>query len=227
MDNEEIFDNIANEYDKLLEKNLSHYGKDIDYYSEYKVKLISQKIPAQPQKILEFGCGIGRNIEYLKQYFPESNTITGSDISKKSLEYAKKQKKNKGVSFLEINELKNKSYDLIFVAGVFHHIPPEERRETMRVLHSLLAEEGRMFIFEHNPYNPLTRRAVNTCPFDEGVTLLNQREFFKLVEGINLQVVKMRFCLFFPSVLKKLAFLERFIWWLPFGGQYVVEIKRI
>ena len=42
-------------------------------------------------------------------------------------------------------------------------------------LHRVLAVGGMVIVFEHNPMNPLTVRAVNNCPFDENAVLVNAR----------------------------------------------------
>ena len=36
----------------------------------------------------------------------------------------------------------------------------------------VLKPQGLLFVFEHNPLNPLTRHAVDTCPFDENAVLI-------------------------------------------------------
>ena len=39
----------------------------------------------------------------------------------------------------------------------------------------MLKPGGMLFVFEHNPLNPLTRHAVNTCVFDENAHLILAR----------------------------------------------------
>lgn len=228
MDNEKSFDDIAKDYDALLDKNLSKYGKDISYYAEYKLRLV-KKMTTQdrPDQFLEFGCGTGRNLKYIKIYFPKSN-ITAADLSHQSLRYASEQPDNEGVFFTDINRLMERGirFDLIFIANVFHHIVPEKRAYTMTRLSNLLADNGELFIFEHNQYNPLTRRAVNTCPFDEGVTLLKPIDLLKLARDNDLQVVLKHYCLFLPSMLKRFAFIERFLSYIPMGAQYFVKLEK-
>ncbi len=69
-----------------------------------------ESITDTPQKILEYGCGIGRNLEFIKQYFPKSG-ISGCDISKESLQYAKK---NNGITLYHLGKDKiDEKFDLI------------------------------------------------------------------------------------------------------------------
>jgi hypothetical protein len=49
---------------------------------------------------------------------------------------------------------------------VFHHIEPEFRPKAIRDISELLRERGNIFIFEHNPFNPITNYLVKTCIFD-------------------------------------------------------------
>ena len=84
----------------------------------------------------------------------------------------------------------------------------------------LLSDEGSLFVFEHNPFNPVTRRIVNTCPFDRGAVLLRPKEVSDLVRGTGLETKERGYCLFFPGFLRGLRRLEKYLFWLPLGGQY-------
>jgi ubiquinone/menaquinone biosynthesis C-methylase UbiE len=63
-------------------------------------------------------------------------------------------------------------FDLAFLACVLHHIPHSEHVEILQEVRRVLRPGGALVIFEHNPYNPLTVRAVKSCPFDENAVLL-------------------------------------------------------
>lgn len=52
----------------------------------------------------------------------------------------------------------------MFAACVFHHIDQREHAALLRELLRVLASGGIALVYEHNPYNPITRHAVNTCP---------------------------------------------------------------
>ncbi len=227
MDSKELFDDVAKRYDHLLRENLGAYGKDIAYYAEYKVKLTTRMVRNRyPRRILEFGCGTGRNSRHLIHYFPEAD-ITGCDISEESIEQAKRN--NPGPRYATFDEVRGagKPFDLIFVACVFHHIMPRHRDTALSQLHALLTPAGEMIFFEHNPYNPLTMRAVTTCPFDKGAILLKPDELIRRAAKLNFRLQKRRFCLFFPSVLKIFSPFEIFLSRIPLGGQYVVCLAKI
>jgi SAM-dependent methyltransferase len=215
------FDKYAEDYEKLLGEQLSFFDSNNDYFAEYKIDIIKKHIDGTPKRILEYGCGVGRNLKYLTRHF-EHSIIYACDISQRSLERAKAD--NPSIKFFLLGQdTIVEKFDLILVALVFHHIEPRLRTNVMRDIVNLLAEEGNIFIFEHNPYNPVTRYLVNTCVFDDDAVLLNKRELFKLLIEANLSINAWRYTLFFPSFLKKLRFLEPILGYLPFGGQYFIK----
>lgn len=218
------FDEYAENYQKILQEQLSFFDGNEGYFAEYKIEIIKKYIKNTPKKILEYGCGVGRNLKYLIQHFQQS-IIYAADISKKSLDIAKAD--NPSVQFFLLGEdtIVDK-FDLVFVALVFHHIEPGLRSKVMEDISDLLQEGGNIFIFEHNPYNPITIYLVNTCAFDADAVLLKKRELIKLLIEAELSINTCRYTLFFPSVLKKLRFLEPMLGYLPLGGQYFISANK-
>lgn len=222
------FDKYVNEYDKILEDDLNFFGEENGYFAEYKVKIVSDSSLSKPLNILEYGCGIGRNIKHFKKYFPGSE-ITGCDISKKSIELASKE--NPDVKFFNIdNESLSERkghFDLVFVSCVFHHIAPELRPEAIKNINNLLKPGGSLYIFEHNPLNPVTRKIVRDCPWDKDAILLYINETTGMMENAGFEISEKKFTLFFPAQLKFMRSLEKYLVKVPFGGQYFVKgIKK-
>ncbi len=52
------------------------------------------------------------------------------------------------------------------MAGILHHIRPEKRAGALAEASSKLRKGGSLVVFEHNPLNPLTTHAADSCPFD-------------------------------------------------------------
>jgi SAM-dependent methyltransferase len=223
LPNKVKFDKYAEDYQKLIGEQLSFFDSNNDYFAKYKIDIIKKHIDGTPKRILEYGCGIGRNLKYLSQHF-EHSLIYACDISQRSLEIAKDDNPTVNFFLLDHDTIIEK-FDLILVALVFHHIEPELRTNVIRDISNLLAEGGNIFIFEHNPYNPVTRYIVNTCIFYDDAVLLKKRELVKLLIEANLSIDTWRYTLFFPSFLKKLRFLEPILGYLPFGGQYFLKAK--
>lgn len=232
MDEQE-FDKFAEEYKSLHTQNIQITGENPEYFAAYKIKELSslcrQIAPNflnldDAPSILDFGCGVGAAIQQMLEYLPHAKII-GTDVSQKSLEIARDLYGDKA-SFLHYNgtslPFKSDSLDIVFTACVFHHIPPKERAQQLKEIHRVLKPGGLFINFEHNPWNPLTLRAVNTCPFDENAELLSAPSLKKLFNENLFKQANVRYTLFFPRVLAKLRFLEPFLRWLPLGAQYYV-----
>jgi SAM-dependent methyltransferase len=214
------FDEYTGNYNELLRESTKFFSASEAYFAKYKVDLVRSLTNFSPKRILEYGCGIGRNIRYLRESFPQAEII-GTDVSEQSLSIAAEE--NPFACFeVERGNLELGSFDLIFVAGVFHHIPVADRQFASSTLANRLSKRGRIHVFEHNPFNPVTRRIVNTCPYDADAVLLRPAELCLLLENAGLKVSSKAFCLFIPPVLSNLAGLEKYLGWLPFGGQYRV-----
>lgn len=227
MTNRVDFDQYAADYNKLLGEQTQFFSPSEEYFARYKVELVRKNAPGPFGRVLEYGCGVGRNIPFLRAAFPEA-VILGSDISGGSLDVAREN--NPGIEFFLETEPPRREgvepFDLIFVAGVFHHVPPQQRRGVMDTLVGRLRPGGTAFVFEHNPYNPVTRKIVNDCPFDKDATLLAPSELAGTMRAADLEVLRQGYCLFVPPRFKRLLWLEDVLTWLPLGGQYWVQARR-
>lgn len=219
------FDEYTKEYNTLLRDGTAFFSKDDTYFAEYKVRLAQARTSRPVRRVLEYGCGIGRNIPSLRRAFPGAEVV-GTDISQASLEQARQA--NPGVEFLAEGEAAAHlgGFDLIFVAGVYHHVPPAERAMVSQTLHTRLAPGGSLIVFEHNPYNPITARIVSNCPYDADAVLLRPSELKRHLSQAGFTGLGGGFCLFVPPRLAWLAWLEPLIAWLPLGGQYYVQAAK-
>lgn len=217
------FDQYTSNYNALLQQQTSFFSPSEAYFAQYKVDIVRKMLDVPVRRLLEFGCGIGRNISFLQQAFPEA-LITGFDISAASLEIARQE--NAGVEFFSDIDALDGNYDLIFVAGVFHHIAVDSRAAATAKLLSLMAPGGNLFVFEHNPFNPVTRRIVNNCPYDADAVLLRPAELRRTLATAAFSVQQSRYCLFVPPRLSLLAPLENWLGWMPLGGQYWVHARK-
>lgn len=219
------FDDYAKNYDEILKEQLNFFSEDDKYFAKYKVDLVKKNVSNNPKRILEYGCGTGRNIAYFREHFPDAE-IFGVDLSAESIEIASRE--NPSARFFVLDDIflnTNASFDLIFVAGVFHHIAPGLRGEAMANINQLLAIKGEVLVFEHNPINPVTRKLVRECPFDSDAVLLPMNELLGLLAS-RLSIVSSKYTLFFPPALKLLLPIERMLSWFPLGGQYFIHAKK-
>ena len=219
------FDAFADNYEQKFQDALGVFAEESNYFARYKIDLLAHLVASSEIKsILDYGSGIGTSIPHLHDNFPNSQ-IWATDISLTSLH--KLRQRFDYTETVTLSELPKQHFDLIFVSCVFHHIPEESQQEVMDSLFESLSPGGQLCIFEHNPYNPITRRIVSSCEFDEGVTLLKKSQLTKLFrDSIHTRKIVSGYCLFFPSFLRKLSVFERMLRWIPMGGQYFVLIGR-
>lgn len=227
------FDKYATEYDQMHRKSISASGYEPSFFDEYKiiemVRLLSKLYSEKNLSILNFGCGIGKSEPLLLKHFPNSS-ILGIDVSAESIELAKEQEYNKSKIQFEVFDGVNinlhQKFDIIYIANVFHHIPHSEHKNLTKQLCTLLKENGKLFMFEHNPYNPLTLRTVKQCEFDVDAVLLPPGYSYKLYSESGFSIVNRRFTLFFPKILSLFRPIEPLLHWLPLGAQYYIVASK-
>ena len=220
------FDDYVDTYEGVLKNQLGFFVNNRDYYSEYKVNIAAEICSKRSvDRILDFGCGIGLSFPFLKKYFPDS-ILFGSDTSAESLNYVKQNFDY--VEVIESIENSKIEFDLIFITGVFHHIEINDRPDVIKLLFRLLKKNGKLIVFEHNPYNPLTRRIVSNCEFDADANLISQTALKNLFRNNSkFSVSRCGYTLFFPEFMGGLRAIERRLRWLPLGGQYFVVAEKL
>ena len=227
MTNKVDFDNYAENYEKITNAQLSKFDIESEYFSRYKVLITKKILGDKHSRILDFGTGIGRSLPILSEIF-EKSSLYGSDTSIKSVELARINNPKVTVldepSLLAIND---NYFNLIFTACVFHHINPKDRDCVMKTIFDKTAHGGKFIIFEHNIWNPVTRHMVKTCPFDADAVLLRMSELVLLLKNSGFKIYNKGYTLFFPAPLRLFRPLEKYLSWLPLGGQYYIVCEKI
>jgi len=79
----------------------------------------------KPKKILEIGCGFGRNLEFLINHGVKPDQLTGTDFTPELLQIAKSKLKNVGFFQADATNqpFSDHSFDLVFTHGLLMHIP--------------------------------------------------------------------------------------------------------
>jgi SAM-dependent methyltransferase len=225
------FDKHADDYYEQHKSNIAITGELPEYFAEYKIAGLAElvkkySIPAG--SILDFGSGIGNSVPYFRKYFT-SSTVRCADVSARSIEIAKTRfRGNEEYVLIEGSRLPvdDASQDIIFSACVFHHIPHQEHQHWLYELKRVIRPGGLLVIYEHNPLNPLTVRAVNSCPLDENARLIQGNALRKRVLDVGWEQAVVDYCLFFPSFLSRLRPLENKLNWLALGAQYRLSAIR-
>ena len=225
------FDAYAKDYRAVHTENVKLSGADSFYFAEMKVALLKLYETDKPIHILDIGCGDGATELFMQKYFSQWQ-VKGIDVSEKSIAAAK-EKQLSNTDFQIYNgtviPFADQSFDVIFIAGVLHHVDFMLHQNIMQEVYRVLKTGGRLYLFEHNPLNPLTRYLVNTCVFDKDAKLLPNNYTKRVIREGSLEINNNKFIIFFPrkGILSKLIFLEKYLQWLPFGGQYYIQaIKK-
>ena len=222
--NQNEFDRFAKNYDATLAQVIPGGGDENAYFAEYKVALMAKHLGTAPKRILDYGCGIGRSLPWLAKYFPDAE-LWGFDLSKDCLHTASQCGVEAKLTSSWAAPTMGK-FDLILAANVFHHIPWVERSGALMQCRDALASNGSFYLFEHNPWNPVTRWIFERCAFDVDAQMLSAREALELARGSGFDKITYGYTLFFPQSLKMLRPLEGGMHWLPLGAQYYVQMVR-
>ena len=225
------FDRFATNYREVHEQNIAISGEAPEYFAFYKMRdfaRIAHAVGAPSDgRYLDFGSGIGASVVPFQTALPQALLIC-TDVSPESLAESRRAH-GPGVDYVVIGENKlpiaDSSVDGAFACCVFHHIPAAEHVANLEDLRRVLRPGAPLMIYEHNPYNPLTVRAVNTCPLDENAVLINSREMGRRCSLAGFTQVQTSYRVFFPGSLKLFRPLEEHLRWLPLGAQYFISAR--
>ena len=217
----EKFDAYAQSYESLHKSSVASSGEDPSYFHDYKIGcLVRRALLDGP--VLDYGCGVGNLTERLVSRAPE---VHGYDPSESSR--AEARTRASGAVVHDTPEsLPAAHFETAILSGVLHHVTPAERPGVLATVRSALRPGGRIVVFEHNPLNPLTRYAVNTCEFDEHAKLILAPSMRQRVREAGFASAAVRYRIFFPHALRGMRPLEAKMTWLPLGAQYYVVARK-
>lgn len=225
------FDQYSSVYKKQVSSDVKLFGEGYEYFARYKIEILKRfyrdglgsGAVQTPLRILEIGCGTGG----IQPFLPllERNYLSlGLDYSFQSVKEAARA--NPGGRYFQGTAaalpLGGGNFDLVFLAVVIHHFPMAIRPSVFAEAARVLKPGGVAAVFEHNPYNPLTRWVVGRSPLDRDAILLPLPEVVRHFEAAGLQVRRKQYTTFFPKALRPLRAFEHKIGWCFLGGQYFV-----
>jgi SAM-dependent methyltransferase len=179
-----VFDRVARDYEKIHNRSLPPGVHSVDFIHQRAAtatRWICERYAGKEFCYLDFGCGNGRMLKFLidsdalKPLVEQGRVrLFGFDTSVESINEARSLVGDDSVCLVsDLNDLpRDVRFDFVISCHVFHHIPPAERAETVERLASWMKSSSMLVIWEHNPFNPITRLLVKTCPFDDDARLL-------------------------------------------------------
>lgn len=220
----QLFDRYDRSYGAVVQDSIGFSGLKHDFFLQAKADLMRDKILAHfgPRKPdgLDVGCGVGAFHPYVRRLFAR---YCGVDVSEKSIAQAKAERSD--VEYIAHDGARiphaARSFDFVSTICVMHHVPPAEWLAFMREMRRVTRPGGIVCVIEHNPWNPLTRIAVNRCEFDADAVLLRAGKTEDLMREAGMRDVASDFFLFLPFRSSLAQAVERKIRWLPLGAQYM------
>ncbi|MBP7936520.1 MAG: class I SAM-dependent methyltransferase [Phycisphaerae bacterium] len=217
------FDQYALNYEAELCRGLRWSGQQPDWFAERRVACVRQHCHESglaPRQVLEFGCGVGIHVPFLRAAFPESQII-GLDISRESLAVAARRHGSHHVCFSTPEEFSQRhTADLAYVNGVFHHIAPAEHRHWLHRIRDYMAPGALLAMFDNNPFSLPARWVMHSIPFDQNAIMVNPHRFARLMRATGFGRPRLRFHFLFPRALSCLHGIESLVARLPLAAQF-------
>jgi SAM-dependent methyltransferase len=171
-------------------------------------------------RLIDIGCGVGLIHPYIA---PSLGEVIGVDVARDAL--AEARKANPSIQYQGYDGYRlpaaDGSFDAAMTICVMHHVPPPQWSAFIADAMRALRPGGLFMVFEHNPWNPLTRLAVSRCPFDFDAALLSPPRLSRLLRDAGFVDVACEFLFFTPFANARIAALEESLRWCPAGAQYV------
>ncbi|MCU0830681.1 MAG: class I SAM-dependent methyltransferase [Rhizobiaceae bacterium] len=226
----ETFDQYKDNYSDAVDKAVAFTGLKTDFFTRVKADYLLDAAAAMPGgaatlDVLDVGCGVGN---YHPLLAPQFRSLTGVDVSGACIDTARRRNADVRYEVYGGEKLPfdDASFDAAFTICVMHHVPPANwggfAREMMRVL----KPGGTALVFEHNPRNPLTMRAVNNCPFDADAVLMRSETTEQLFKDAGFKDIRTRYILNIPPFNRLMRKADVLFTPLHLGAQYFVTSRK-
>jgi ubiquinone/menaquinone biosynthesis C-methylase UbiE len=224
------FDRYASSYQETVEGSLSLPARNLDFFALAKIYHIRRLARTMPRplsvcSVLDVGCGTGRTDQLL---LPHVGSLSGVDVSAGMVTQARARNPDARYWVYDGAALPfdDRTFDMAFAICVVHHVDPPGWDGFLAELWRVTREGGLSVVIEHNPVNPLTRRSVDRCPFDEDAVLVRPRRVTEGFRRAGARNVGQRYILFAPFGRDRVRQLESALSWFPAGAQHVVWARR-
>jgi SAM-dependent methyltransferase len=228
------FDDYADGYDaghgNPIKRLVGSGPEDfVELKARWLLRHLEKVLPTRGEpRLLDFGCGLATLLKLLRR-LGFRGRLEGCDVSAAMLERAaatwqagappplRQIAPGQPIGYAD------RSFDVVVLSAVLHHVPPPDRPEIYADLVRLLTPGGRLVVFEHNPFNPVTTFVVKRTPIDRDAILLRPSEVRSALAAAGLSQLVTRYLMFFPPRFRFLRSVEDVLGWMPLGGQYAVS----
>ncbi|MFQ6127208.1 MAG: methyltransferase domain-containing protein [Candidatus Heimdallarchaeota archaeon] len=164
-----------NPYDKLYASKEYYWGKKPSKMCDTVIEIVRPNPNFRP-RLLDLGCGEGRNAVYFAQH---GFDVVGLDVSLPGLKKTERYAKEAGVQVKTIQADITSytlvdTYDVIFSTGVLQYLPPEVREQRFQNYKDSTSPNGinALSAFVKKPFIPRAPDAEETSyPYKSGELL--------------------------------------------------------
>lgn len=224
------FDTYALRYEEAVDQSVSFTGRGSAFFAARKVEILEDIVTPrigslENVSLLDVGCGTGTTDRF---FMPRVRRLCGVDISEEMLERARAAVPDADYCWYDGEKLPfpDESFDVVIAICVLHHVPMSNRYKLIDEMVRVARREGIVAIFEHNPLNPLTRHAVNSCELDKDAILLRPQETMGMLQEAGHAQAELCHYLYSPLGGSVGRALDRSLRRLPLGGQYAAWVRR-
>jgi ubiquinone/menaquinone biosynthesis C-methylase UbiE len=230
------FDKHAVTYDGGLDNPIKRLmGNSPDQFIAVKARWLLRRekgLRGSGLSLLDYGCGAGDLMRVLAGLGARAS-LSGCDVSTGMLaEAARRWPAGQGdAPALAAQDgartpFADGQFDIATVSAVLHHVALAERPAVYAELGRVLKPGGRLYVFEHNPRNPLVRHVIARMPIDANAILLDANEVQEGLLDSARYEVETDYLMFMPPGIKFLRAVDRALAWLPLGAQYAVAARK-
>jgi SAM-dependent methyltransferase len=224
------FERYKDTYQQKVQESIKFTGQDLDFFTEVKVRNLlnlTRRHRGDPKSltILDVGCGVGITDFHLTGHFKK---LHGIDLGRGMIRKASTLNPKASYRSYKGGKLPypTGSMDITFAICVMHHVPQNQMASFAREMVRVTRKGGVIAVFEHNPWNPLTLRAVSNCDLDQDAILLRRTQVARLLEEAGASIVEKKYILFTPVRGALFALLDRWLGFMPLGAQYFVAARK-
>jgi len=169
------YEQIANSYEERY-KDINLIKHLIDFFIQN----------LKGKKVLDIGCGPGRDAEYLSKY---GLNVKGIDLTPSFIQMASKNvpKAKFILMYMRKLEFSRNSFDGIWACASFLHIPKAEAKKTLLGFRKVLKPEGILGISVKEGLGEKFKEYKDKKRF---ISFYTQKEFKNLVESCNFKIIK-------------------------------------